>query len=58
MTVNGKSDAYREGYTSYQSWSWHSGDRPDNPYWTGDIQGESVQFEAWQQGWDDASFDD
>jgi len=58
MAVYKKSDAYREGQTAYKSWSWHGGERPDNPYRTGDIQGESLQYDAWQDGWDDASFDE
>ena len=53
MSVYKKSDAYREGHTAYKSWSWHGGERPDNPYRTGDIHGESLQYDAWQDGWDD-----
>lgn len=58
MYKNHKSDAYYEGLRAYQSWSWSGGGRPSNPYKTGDIQGESIEYDDWQQGWEDASFED
>lgn len=56
--TNPKSDAYQEGRSAYRSWSWSGGSRPDNPYRTGDVEGEPIEYDEWQQGWDDASFDD
>lgn len=52
-----KSTAYREGYDAYLSWCCNGGERPDNPYWTGDISGEPTSYHEWQDGWYDAGFD-
>lgn len=54
----GDQRAYREGYWAYQTWSAEGGERPENPYWTGSIDGEPREYHDWQRGWDDASFDD
>jgi hypothetical protein len=53
-----KSSAYRDGYAAYLSWSCNAGLRPENPYWSGHIDGESPYYEQWQQGWDDAAWDE
>jgi hypothetical protein len=52
-----RSEAWREGYAAYLSWDCTGGERPDNPYWTGSTEGESYNYEQWQQGWDDAAWD-
>lgn len=52
-----KPGAYREGYESGLSWVINGGPRPDNPYWMGSLDGESSEFEQWEEGLSDACFD-
>jgi len=49
--------AYREGYNAYLSWECNGGERPENPYWTGDLEGEPREHTEWQAGWDAAAWD-
>jgi hypothetical protein len=52
-----KSSAWRDGYDAYLSYSSNGGERPENPHWSGHLDGESVAYEQWQLGWDDAAWD-
>lgn len=50
--------AYKEGYDSYHRWlHQQSDDKPINPHLDEYAEGNVGDYNNWQIGWDDASFD-